>query len=289
MSPSKPAASGAGITRVTGTVMPVNSYLVDCGPGVVVVDAQLCVSDAQSVRAAVDAAGKPLLAVLLTHPHPDHYAGAAVLTQGLDVPLVATMAVADVVAADDAEKDGVVGPMMGAEWPVVRRFPDRIVADDATLSWGERQFTVASWGAAESHADTTWSLADGTVFAGDLVYDDEHAYLADGHGSEWLRVLDDFARSLAPGSRLLAGHGTGHGADQRAGAGPDLVARQQTYVRTFLDAVSTSLEEDPEVREEHVLDAVRPLARSEALLFLTRLSIEPTVARMRDDGRQLSA
>src|SRR3954471_14467876 len=146
MSPSEPASSHPGITRVTGTVMPVNSYVVDCGPGVVVVDAQLCVHDAASVRAVVEAAGKPLLAVLLTHPHPDHYAGAGVLTQGLDVPLVATRAVSNVVAADDAEKHAVVGPMMGSEWPTDRRFPDQVVGDDATLSWGEREFTVASWG-----------------------------------------------------------------------------------------------------------------------------------------------
>ena len=261
--------------------MPVNSYVVDCRSGLVVVDAQLCVSDAAAVRAEVDAAGKPLLAVLVTHPHPDHYAGAAVLTAGLEVPLVATQAVADVVAADDAEKDAIVGPMMGAEWPATRRFPDEVVADDATLSFGDQQFIVSSWGPAESHADTTWALADGTVFAGDLVYDAEHAYLADGHGARWLQVLDRFADGLAPGARLLPGHGDGGGAE--------LVARQRTYVQTFLDAVSASLDEAPAVREQRVLDAVRPLARSDQLLFLTQLSIEPTVRVMRNDGGVRSA
>jgi glyoxylase-like metal-dependent hydrolase (beta-lactamase superfamily II) len=201
--------------------MPVNSYVVDCRSGLVVVDAQLCVSDAAAVRAEVDAAGKPLLAVLVTHPHPDHYAGAAVLTAGLEVPLVATQAVADVVAADDAEKDAIVGPMMGAEWPATRRFPDEVVADDATLSFGDQQFIVSSWGPAESHADTTWALADGTVFAGDLVYDAEHAYLADGHGARWLQVLDRFADGLAPGARLLPGHGDGGGGPSSSpGSGP---------------------------------------------------------------------
>jgi glyoxylase-like metal-dependent hydrolase (beta-lactamase superfamily II) len=174
-----------------------------------------------------------------------------------------------------------VGPMMGAEWPTSRRFPDEVVADDAMFSFGDQHFTVSSWGAAESHADTTWSLADGTVFTGDLVYDAEHAYLADGHAVRWLRVLDRFAGSLSPRAVLLPGHGNGGGAE--------LVARQETYVRTFLDAVSAALDEDPAVREQQVLDAVRPLAHSDRLLFLTQLSIEPTVAAVRNDGGERSA
>lgn len=194
------------------------------------------------------------------------------LTDGPEVPLVATEAVARVVVADDAEKNSVVGPMMGAEWPTTRRFPDRIVDEDTTLTFGDREFTVSSRGAAESHTDTVWSLADDTLFAGDLVYAGEHAYLADGHGPAWIETLDHFATTLSPRSRLLVGHG--------AGGGPELIARQQTYVRTFPDAVAATLDIDPVERERLVLDAVRPLASSDRLLFLSQLSIEPTVAAM---------
>jgi glyoxylase-like metal-dependent hydrolase (beta-lactamase superfamily II) len=43
---------------------------------VVAVDGLLTVSAAKETRTALDRLGKPLLAALVTHSHPDHYAGA---------------------------------------------------------------------------------------------------------------------------------------------------------------------------------------------------------------------
>lgn len=50
----------------------VNSYLVEGVDGVVAVDAPLLLSDGRAFRARLEALGKPLLGVLVTHPHPDH-------------------------------------------------------------------------------------------------------------------------------------------------------------------------------------------------------------------------
>jgi glyoxylase-like metal-dependent hydrolase (beta-lactamase superfamily II) len=55
--------------------MPVNSYIFYGPDGVVVVDSMLTVADATSVRDAVRASGCTMAAVVVTHPHPDHYAG----------------------------------------------------------------------------------------------------------------------------------------------------------------------------------------------------------------------
>ena len=67
----------------------VNAYLVETESGVVAVDGMLTVSAAREVRAALDRLGKPLHAVVLTHSHPDHYAGLAEIVAGSDVPIVA--------------------------------------------------------------------------------------------------------------------------------------------------------------------------------------------------------
>src|SRR4051794_26982283 len=81
------------IHRVSGSLMAVNAYLVEGAKGVVVVDGMLTLSDARAVRRALDDIGKPALAGIVTHAHPDHYAGFAEIFRGLDVPIYATPAV----------------------------------------------------------------------------------------------------------------------------------------------------------------------------------------------------
>jgi glyoxylase-like metal-dependent hydrolase (beta-lactamase superfamily II) len=50
----------------------VNSYLVEGADGVVAIDSPLLRSDGHAFRARLEALKKPLLGVLVTHPHPDH-------------------------------------------------------------------------------------------------------------------------------------------------------------------------------------------------------------------------
>src|SRR5262245_15056644 len=97
--------------RIAGRLMPVNSFLVRGPDGVVAVDGQLTVSDARLVREAVERSGLPLAGVLVTHPHPDHYAGIGHIVGPDAVPVVATRAVDEIIRRDDARKDAIVGPM----------------------------------------------------------------------------------------------------------------------------------------------------------------------------------
>jgi hypothetical protein len=58
------------------------------------------------------------------------------------------------------------------------------------VTLGARSLTVRDLGAGESHADCMWEPYDGAVFAGDVAYNRTHAFLADGHHSEWIDLLD---------------------------------------------------------------------------------------------------
>jgi glyoxylase-like metal-dependent hydrolase (beta-lactamase superfamily II) len=99
----------------------VNGYLVEGKTGVVAVDSALTVSDSKALRARLDALGKPLLAVLLTHGHPDHYNGVSALVASngkgskSEVPIYALNAVARVIHEWDAKKEAQWKPMFGAE------------------------------------------------------------------------------------------------------------------------------------------------------------------------------
>jgi glyoxylase-like metal-dependent hydrolase (beta-lactamase superfamily II) len=257
------------ISRVGGTLMNVNSYLIESADSLVVVDGMLTLSDARAVRARVDATRKPLRGLIVTHAHPDHYAGAAEITRGLDaVPLLATAAVKRAIERDDAEKNRIVGPMMGAEWPSDRRFPDRVVSDVVEL--GDLTLRVRDLGPGESPADSLWSLDEHSLFVGDLVYSGMHAYLADGLFKDWLALLDRLEAELPPEATLYVGHGEP--------SGPAIIGAQRRYIQAFLEAVDRHRQLGPEARRAAVVGAMKQLLPADDLLFLMELSVDPVAA-----------
>ena len=93
----------------------VNSYAIETSEGIVAVDGTLTVSDGRALRAHVESFRKPLLAVLVTHAHPDHYGGIVELVGGDDVPVIATAGVDAVIRRDDELKEQILRPMFGEE------------------------------------------------------------------------------------------------------------------------------------------------------------------------------
>src|SRR5687767_11315239 len=111
----------------------VNSYLIESADGVVAIDAALLLSDGRAFRARYEALKKPLLGVLVTHPHPDHYNSITQLLAGDDVPVIAHADVDCEIRAKDEAKRVQWGPLFGAEWPAGATFPNRTVADEETV------------------------------------------------------------------------------------------------------------------------------------------------------------
>jgi glyoxylase-like metal-dependent hydrolase (beta-lactamase superfamily II) len=173
------------IHRFQASLFPVNAYVVESSEACVVIDSTLGVSDGIALRARVDALGKPLAAVVVTHAHPDHYGAITSLVEGLDVPLVSVAGVADVIRRDDDAKEQILRLMFGAEWAARRTFPNTVVRDGQEVTLGGTTFRVLDLGPGESPHDSMWLLTDeGRVtgaFCGDLAYDHMHGYLADGH------------------------------------------------------------------------------------------------------------
>ena len=164
----------------------VNAYLVETGDGVVAIDAGLLVSDARALRARLDALHKPLLAVLVTHGHPDHFNGVVELVSGQrDVPVYATpegKAVIDEVAEP---KRAQWSPTYGDEWPAQTAYPDAVVDDGATLAIGGLRIRAHELGPCESATEALYIVQgpddDAPVaFTGDLFYNAHHSYNADG-------------------------------------------------------------------------------------------------------------
>jgi glyoxylase-like metal-dependent hydrolase (beta-lactamase superfamily II) len=272
------------IHRFQASLFPVNAYIVESSDACVVVDSTLGVSDGMALRARVEALGKPLAAVVVTHAHPDHYGAITSLVEGLDVPIVSVAGVADVIRRDDEAKERILRPMFGAEWPVRRTFPNTVVRDGEQVRLGGTTFRVVDLGPGESPHDSMWQLTDeGRVtgaFCGDLAYAHMHGFLADGYHEAWLRNIARVRGLLDPDTTLYVGHG-------EPGPAHALLDWQEGYIRTYLDAVRRNATSgagaklDDATLTERVTTAMRGYLPSDDLLFLMQLSVAATAVEMR--------
>ncbi len=186
----------------------VNSYLVEGAEGVVAIDAPLLLSDGRAFRARLEALKKPLLGVLVTHPHPDHYNTIPELLADEEIPVIAHGDVDREIRANDEAKRAQWRPVFGDEWPASTTFPNRTVADEETVELDDLRFTAWDFGPCESESETVWLLGDGDpAFVGDLAFNGTHTYLADGHTDAWLDALDRAEEALAGVRTLYVGHG----------------------------------------------------------------------------------
>jgi glyoxylase-like metal-dependent hydrolase (beta-lactamase superfamily II) len=232
----------------------VNSYLVEGADGVVAIDSPLLISDGRAFRARFEALKKPLLGVLVTHPHPDHYNTVTELLAGEGTPVIAQPDVDREIRANDDAKRAEWGPMFGDEWPTSATFPNRTAGDEETVEFGDLRFTAWDFGPGESRSETVWLLGDGeSAFVGDLAYNGTHSYLADGRIDAWLQAIDRAEEALADVRTLYVGHG--------APAGPAVLAEQRRYLLMVREAIRRIASGRPELSEDEAGQVVSLLER----------------------------
>ena len=260
--------------RATGAGTPVNAYIIESRAGTVVVDATLTVSDGRTLRASVQKLEKPLLGVIITHAHPDHYGGLVELVRNLDVPVFATEGVDQVIRRDDPVKEQILRPMFGDEWAAQRAFPNQTVSDGEVVSLDGIALRVTDLGPNESPHDSIWALEnpDRHVFSADLAYDRHHCYLADGFHQEWLENIARAQEELPAGVTLHPGHGEPCGAEA--------LDWQQAYINTFIEAVASADWLDADRSRRAVIAQMLDYLPTAALQFLMELSIDPVAQQL---------
>lgn len=187
----------------------VNSYLIDTGAGIVVIDTQFLISEAQGLREQIKATEKPLVAIFITHPHPDHFNGVGILIEEYPgVPVYATQPTLDGIMAVEAQKREFWTPIHGADYPASTSLPDHILTSGESVTIGEVTFRVEDIGEGEtSNMTLVYVPASEVLFAGDLAYHGVHPWLVEAHAQAWLRQLADVRQRYAAVQTVYVGHG----------------------------------------------------------------------------------
>lgn len=254
-----------------------NAYLVEGDHGVVAVDAPLTVSEAKSFRKELDALGKPLLGVLVTHAHPDHVNGIGILVDGTkDVPVVALDGVVKQLKAIDEPKRAYWTPIYKSEYPAKTTFPNRIVAADEPVVFDGMTFHALDLGRGESESETVWTLNE-QAFVGDLLMNHVHAWVAEGHTGDWLAALERAEVALVKAKVIYPGHGA-------VGTVADL-AWQRRYLETYRAAIR-SIVKGPDALDDakkksltEKLEAFLPRAKLAILVGMGADSVAAELAK----------
>jgi glyoxylase-like metal-dependent hydrolase (beta-lactamase superfamily II) len=191
---------------------PVNLYWAETNSGIVIVDTGRFLSQAQYALEAIRSqSDKPIIGILITHPHTDHYGGLPVFAEAAieNVPIYASQ-----ITYDDIKTDGqgfiqLRNNLHGNDFPDRDEIPlpNQIVKDGERFRIGGLTFQAIDLPQNETLTTTLYLLPEqNSLFAGDIITNQSIPFLGDGNSGNWLKQLR-MLRDRYPDVTVYPGHG----------------------------------------------------------------------------------
>lgn len=228
----------------------VNSHWIETSDGIIVIDAQRLLPEAERVVTLIERTNKPISGIFITHPHTDHYGGLSVLKAAApNAPIYAAEITIQSMRDDTRGFNEARKRLHGDRFPsqdvISANLPTNVVSNGDTLTLGGLSLEIFETGPSESETATLIYVPDHSViFPGDIVTN--YSIPAPFESLEnWLVQLDTI-ESQIPGD-TIAYHGHGLPADLTS-----LIVAQREYLVTLRDLVRDGLDGGSEISDAAV-------------------------------------
>lgn len=258
---------------------PVNSWIIESKNGVVVIDTQRQLSEGKNVLEEAKKINKPILGVIITHPHPDHINGAEALLNGTaNVPIYSTQATFDIMKNDKGGLIALSKQILGNDYSNQTILPNNIVKSGKNITIDEITYNFEDIGPGEAGDMTLIYLPSQKIlFTGDVVNNRMHPFLAEGRSSEWIKQIEYIMQNYSDTEILFPGHG-------QSGPPKTLLDEQLNYINTFRSLVEQQqqMQSAAEVGGENITEEGKARIKSELQSIYPNYISVATLSNMLD-------
>lgn len=270
------AAQSVGIYR-SDDPGSVNTYWIRAPGGLIVLDSGRSLSDARKALQLIRREGRPVVAILVTHAHPDHVGGLGIIQDAFPgTPIYASERDRRTIQTDPQGFFRLTREVLGNDYANPVRPPNRIVRPGQTLRLGGIAIGTAPFGPGEAPSQTLYYLpASRTLFAGDVVDNGATPFLLDGRSCGWLQDIARLRRRFPRASVLYPGHG-------HTGRAAELIDAQERYITRFRRQVRRRIAHESDGGAKITATERRAVVAATERAYPGNLSVESTLLDLLD-------